>query len=709
MEAVKLLNFNQPVLFLKSLASGNLGIIDAQNALRVIDSASYEVVDGFKTNIRHERLFGSFVDVTADGEYTVSAVLGTNQAAVFSLSKRELMYKVGIHQGNVESVGIDPNGRYFLTCGDEGKSFAWVLKTSRLAFSLPPHTDYVSTVAFNDNGQWIATGSHDTTITLLNIATMKQPIRLRGHSDTVVKIIFLPSAKLLSAARNGELIVWDMRNAKVIKRLQPMREEVVSVCISAAKRFLFVATGRGHIGLYDMRTMEQISARYITASERITSLAFLSAPSRLAVGTAEGNIRIYLISGNEEKYMQMVREGQYKSFYNALEENPMLLFSKPYEAVEKIWHDCVEKARLHLEKNEREHAKEIFAPFGGVPKKHTFISQMLVSYEQYGLFQSYVEEGRYALAYSLAKQYPAFQESELYTTMEQKWKTLFFKAQELILTPSGEDQARELLAPYRGISEKTALVQQLFEQRRMYDFFRNVVAKQEYVKFFGLVKMYPFLKEFEEYTAVMEYADKLYAQALKAYASGEYSTARKACEILVSFPDYTHEAQEMNDTIRIKHLFYDAIDSNNLSNAFSYLSNYPLLYETAEAQVLERQWNNAVDKAQRSAAQGNASEMFAIFEPYFGIRDKYVAMASVMAQAYCVQLEQKIRSDTAQEIIERGIRKYVLVFGIDEGIVGIMDLFKRVSQSKLELETLKQGSPESWTPSIRIDEITAKG
>ena len=111
--------------------------------------------------------------------------------------------------------------------------------------------------------------------------------------------------------------------------------------------------------------------------------------------------------------------------------------------------------------------------------------------------------------------------------------------------------------------------------------------------------MHPFLKEFSEYTTIMDYADKLYIQAHKGYAQGDYVNARKSCEILKSFPDYSAEAQEMSDTIRVKHLFYDAIASNNLSNAFGYLSSYPLLYETHEAQVFERQWNTLFDKTQK--------------------------------------------------------------------------------------------------------------
>lgn len=708
MEVAKILYFKQPILYLKVLLEGKIGAIDTQNAVRIIDGTSYEVMDGFKTNLMRERHYSNCMDMTSDGEYTVSTLPESNEAAIFSLSRRALVYKVSRHHGEIESVGMDPNGRYFVTCGQDGKVFAWVLKTSRFAFALPPHSDYVSTVAFNDNGQWIATGSYDHTINLLNIATMNQPLKLRGHASPIVKILFLPDAKLLSVEREGGMIVWDISSAKVIKRLSKMNDEVTSMCISSTKRFVFVTTKLGYVGLYDMHTMEQVSNRYLKESESITSAIFLNHPIRLALGTLEGNIRIYSLLGDEERYVTILREGSYKPFYDALDENPMLYYSKAYEMAEKLWAIAVEKGEKFLEHNEREMAKEIFAPFTGITKKSALIGQMFNSYEKYEQFQHCVKEGRLPLAYSLAKQFPTFQTTELYRRMEIKWKKLFFKAQELILSPNGDEKARELLAPYRGISEKTALVQQLFEDRKMYVYFKKTVAQNDYVKFFTLVKKYPFLKEFSEYTQVMDYSEKLYIQAQRAYAKGEYSTVRKACEILVSFPDFAAEAQEMDNTIRMKHLFYDAIATNNLSNAFTYLSAYPLLYETPEGQKLERQWNDAVDKAQKFAAKANPRETLAVFEPYFGIKPKYTAMAAVVAQAYCAQLEQKIRHSAPPSEIELGIRQYTAIFGADEGIVGIVELLKKVSPSTIDLNVLRKGSFESWIPSIKIDDITQR-
>jgi len=709
MEVLKLLNIKSPVLLLKPLYNGQLAIIDAHNTLRIIDPKDYKVTGGFKSNIVHTRFVGTHVDVTPDGKYSISIIPGVNKAAIFSVDKKELLYQVGRHQGEIESVAIDPNSRYCITCGQDGKAFAWVLKTAHLAFSLPHHADFITTVAFNESGQWVATGSYDRTINLLNIATLKHSTKLLGHNSVIVKIIFLPEARLLSADRDGTLIIWDMHKGKIIKRLSKMNDAITALSISDDKRFVFVGTKLGYVGLYDLESMELLKHSYLKENEEITSIAFIVDHFRLAVGTATGNVRIYPLFGVQDEYIKMIRERRYREFYEALEDNPMLLYSKPYEVAERIWSDTLTQARAFLEARDSDKVKELFDPFTGVPKKNALITQMRRDYEKFEQFLTCTQEGKLPLAYSLAKQYPSFQLSEAYTAMEHRWKHLFSKAQELILASNGDEQARNLLAPYRGISEKTVLIQELFQERRMYDYFKKVVAQQDYVKFFSLVKMYPFLKEFPEYSTVMEYADRLYIQTQKGYTSGDYATAKKGCEVLVSFPDYAQDAQKILDAIKVKYLFYDAISSDNLNNAFSYLTLYPVLYETPQAQALERKWNEVVDQAQRYAAKGLIKEMLNVFEPYRTIKDKFPAMGAVFAQCYSTQLEEKLRNHASQRVIENGIRQYVAFFGKDDMILQIYDHLKSNYTPQINLETLKQGSLAAWIPSMVIADITVGG
>ena len=708
MEVVKLLNIKAPILQIKALFNGTLSIVDAQTTVRIFSTDDYKVIGGFKSNIQHERTSGALVDVAFRGDYSLSAVPKSNKAALFSVENKELLYKVGRHQGEIETVGIDPNSRYCVTCGQDGKVFIWVIKTARLAFSMPSHTDFVTSITFNDNGHWIATGSFDRTINLLNLTTMKQPIKLIGHGSVIVNMIFLSDTRLLSAEKEGALIVWDTHTGKVLKRLTKMNDTVTAMCMSHDKRFVFVGTKLGYVSLYDMQSMELMKQRYLKENEEISSMATIENDFRLVIGTVQGNVRFYSLFEDQEAMIDLLRQGKYKAFYLLLDENPLLLFTKAYELAEKIWNDIKFKAIEYLEKGERQKAKDFFELFSGIPQKNGFISQILQDYEKYAQFQISAQEGRFPLAYSLSKQCTSFQDSETYQTMEARWKKLFSKAQELIVGKGGEEEARALLAPYRGISEKTVLIQQLFAQKQLYEYFKKVITSRNFIKFFELIKNHPFLKEFSEYKVVMDYADKLYIQAMKGYQNGELLITKKACEILSYFPDYSKEANEFLEIIKIKSLFLDAIASENHINAFSYLASHPFLYETPEAQKLENHWNKVLDQALRYVIKGEIEGLRKQFEFYLPISAKYANMASVFSQCYAVQLEQKLRADAPSSELENGIRNYVGLFGIDDYILFFFNLYKRDFQTNIDLKMLKKGSIDTWSPSMLISDITSK-
>ncbi len=705
MQTIKSFNIKLPVLLLKVLNNGALAVIDSHTSLRLIDVKTYKIVGGFKTNIKHERLIGSHVDIALGGGVCASIIPETNNAALFSVAKKGLLYKIGRHQGEIESLCIDPNGRYFATGGQDGKTFVWSLKTARLAFTLPPYSDYVTAISFDPKGQWLATGSFDKTVTVLNIATMKKPLKLRAHSASILKLLFLPSFRLLSVDKEGGIIVWDVRNGKNLKRFTKVNDTITDITVSHDFKFLFVSTKLGYVALYDLETYELLTQKYLKSKEMITALGFIEDDFRLAVGTADGNVDIYSLFGNQDAYLEMIKTQEYKSFYEAVDDNPILTYSQSYFAVERLWEATLTKAKALLSSSQKATAIKILEPFKTVPKKSKFINQIIRDFDQYAVFQKYVEEGRFALAYSMANKYEIFQDSTIYRKMEKRWKLSFMKAQELILSKNGEEQARQLLSPFRGISEKAALMGQLFAERKMYVYFKKLIAQKEFVKMFELVKNHPFLKEFNEYQAVLDYADKVYIKAQQSYLDGDYIAAQKLITMIKEFPDFAEEAQEMADAIKAKQLFYDAIHAGNLVNAFAYMSSYPLLYETREGLELEEDWNKAVDIALKYAAKGDAMNIKQSLESYLDIDAKYEAMANLFQQAYNIQLEQALKSKTDTETIEIGMRNYLQTFGSDDFILYYIDRYNGTYQKTFSHDHESIGDISYWTPKLIVPSI----
>ena len=77
-------------------------------------------------------------------------------------------------------------------------------------------------MAFSPDGTVLATGSHDLTIKLWDVATGRERATLRGHTGNVYTVAFSPDGSLLaSGSLDGTVRIWDMARA-------PVREAVAS-------------------------------------------------------------------------------------------------------------------------------------------------------------------------------------------------------------------------------------------------------------------------------------------------------------------------------------------------------------------------------------------------------------------------------------------------------------------------------------------------
>ncbi len=697
MEVVSTFNIKNPVLLIKTLDNGYLALIDSNTTLRLYSTKEYSLVGGFKSNISHQRDTGNFVDITAQGSFLATTLPSSAKAALFSVAKKTLLYSVERHHGDIESLAIEPNARYMATGGQDGKTFVWALKTARLAFTLPPHSDYVTVISFSDSGQFVATGSYDRTIHVQNLATMKPPLKLRGHSTAVMNIVFLPRMRLLSTDKEGKLIVWDIVHGNIVARLPKMSDDITALTLSDDKRFLFVGTKLGYISLYDLESYEQLKQRYMKLSERITSLGFVNRQYHLAVGTSEGNVTLYSLFGDETQLQTLVRNRAYKELYEMVENNPIMAHSKSYLSVESIWEKTVMQAKLFMEKGDRKNTQALFAPFAEIPKKKSYITVFLANFEKFEQFKAHIHNKKYPLAYSMAHQYPEFKESKIFQQLELHWKKCFLEAQKLILQKGGEERARQVLVPFRGISDKAPAIQQLFSEQKMYLYFKKLTATKEFKKIFEVLKIHPFLKEFSEYDSIMNYADSLYIKAHEKFNNREYQKAQQLCDILSDFPDYHEEAKEMIESIKAYRLFYDAIESNHLSNAFAYMSSFPLLYDTAEGTALESQWSQQVDVALKHASKGDALGVQNALEAYMTIDAKKEAIATLFQQCYLKQLERLFKESATVHSIEEGIRNYVRLFGLDDMIESFYLQWREQAASTLDIESLPKGSLSQWS------------
>jgi WD40 repeat protein len=706
MEIVQSKSVVKPVILMKILDDDSLVVVDSDTTVRYFNKKTLELQSGFKVGVTHKRYKTPVVAFSNDGNYFALLSSDAKESRFFNAQTKKLITKVTRHHGEVSCVGIDPLSRYMFSCGDDGKTFALDVESGKLVFTLPPHADTINDIAFSRNGNWVATASYDRKISLFSLVTMTPKNKLKAHSAPVMHLKFFQRNKLLSIDKKSSAIIWNIYSGKVIERLQGIHDEVSSVVVDDAEKFLFLGTQLGYIIVFDLDTYELISSRYIKITSPITSLAFDGENDFLIIGTEDGFVIYYDIYEGSDTLKDLLKEKEFGLVQKIIDINPLLVYTQIYSLLSNFWENSLEKAKIALQKGDKEKAMLIFGQFKHMPSKNKIIQKLIRDYTDFPKFVQFAKEGKLSLAYGLANKYPVYKESATYKALEGRWKKAFAQAQKYVLDPKTVPLAKEILAPYRGMSEKTKFIQEVLNKAEIYKRFRNAISKKEFKICSELIKQNPFLRELPEYESLMKYADGLYIKSQKFMQEGEIHPAIKILRVLQDFEEFKDEARNFMIDLESKAKFFNAVRDNDMETAFDMMSVSEDLMQTKDGIKLQKMWNNDLHTANAAAAFGNINGVKAAMQKYMKTSSKYAALATIFAFAYMVQLEDALQQGVERQKIENGIKNYILNFGLSEQIEAFFNLFEDMyPETKLNLELLKKGSFSMWRPSMIVDSI----
>jgi len=545
MNPLKKKNFNNPIIFTKFLDITTLIVVDSESKISYLDINTFELKDSFSTNIKHQRYSTKVVGFTSYGDSFVSLGSDNKSIVLIDTKTKKIKQMQNRHKGEISCIAIEPKNRYIFTAGEDGKIFALDIETDKIAFNLPVHVDTVNDIAFSDNSQWVATASYDKKISLYNIAMMKPRFRLKAHQAPVCKLHFLSEYRLFSIDKSSVGIVWDMHDSKIITRVQGIHDDVLQITTNKDGTLLFLGTKLGYVLVYDINTYEIIDKRFIKLKSSITSMNYCSKNNNLIIGTESGELFLYDVFNGEDKINEFLEDKKYKELEEFVKDKQLLKYTPSYQIIITLWDKTLKVAKNFLGKNEKDKAKQIFAQFMSVPSKRQAIDKLFEEYEEFDKFMLLVSKAKYSLAYSLVNKHPIYKETAVYKSMELRWKKDFLLAQKTLIKTKSADKVKEILAPYRGVSEKTKLIQGLLLNANVYERFKLLLQKKEYKTCFDLVDLHEYLKEYKEYQILQNVADKIYIQSQKLLQNGEKHSALKLLQILLDFEEFKEDAKDM--------------------------------------------------------------------------------------------------------------------------------------------------------------------
>jgi len=696
----KILNVKRAVSKIRYIGDGHICVVDETNTVRIYDINNYKLLDGFKIKLPKNNPKENSVDISNNGKYLAIGIRGKHKTTVWSLKEKKLIYTLGWHKGDVLSVSFDSEEKYLMTGGEDGRTYIWSMATGKMVTSLPPHADYVTSVAFSKNCLWGAMGSYDKFVTITNISSMDISYRKKVHKGAVSIVRFMNNQRLISGDKTGELVVWNYAKGKILKRLPSMVDMILDVAFNSDESFMFaISDTNKKVYLYSMENYELISDEFIKILELPNVIEYVPEYDCLIIGTLDGSIYFYNLYEDEKKLAELIENNEFEKAYELVSQNPFLKMTKTYDALEEKWNKLLLLAQKKFEKGEVELAKQILAQFLKIPSKRSLVQSLFNDFSEFEKFKKAVLNLKYPLAYSLATKYPYLKNTVYYKKMEDDWKKVFNKAKEMIFQKDKEDEVREVLKPFRGVTEKTPFIQTLFNEKQLYYLLSQKLQKKEFSDFFSLVNRFPFLSDSDEYEKAIKYGENLINRARELLKQGEYKKVINIAEILEQFPMFKEEVEDLKEKANILLEFHRVLATHDLNLIEKFVKEHPFLEDVEDYQELEREWRDKLQKSEIFAAKGDVKEILNELKNYMKIEDKRIKIGQVVKSAYLQQiislLAKALKGQNVAEYFEKAVRNYIKLFGFDMEISDLIEKAKKLN-IEIDLSDIEEGDLSKW-------------